>query len=68
MKKGENKFAKANELKDEMMKICQSDVKMINEVDTLTNIHTHPSLFNFDVFYQFSLSTQTFQNRYVDEN
>ena len=68
MTKGENKFAKANELKDEMMKICQSDVKMINEVDTLTNIYAHPSLFNFDVFYQFSLSTQTFQNRYVDEN
>ena len=68
MKKGENKFAKANELKDEMMKICQSDVKMIKEVDILTNIHAHPSLYDFDVIHQFSSSTQSFQNRYVDEN
>ena len=68
MKKGENKFAKANELKDEMMKISQSEVKMIKEVDTITNIHVHPSLYNFDSFYQHSSSTQPFQNRYVDEN
>ena len=68
MKKGGNKFAKANELKDEMMKISQNEVKMIKEVDTITNIHAHPSLYDFDVFYQFSSSTQPFQNRYVDEN
>ena len=68
MKKGGNKFAKANELKDEMMKISQSEVKMIEEVDTITNNHTRPSLYDFDIFYQFSSSTQTFQNRYFDEN
>ena len=66
--KGENKFAKGNELKDEMMKISQSEVKMIKEVNTITNIHVHPSLYDFEIFYQLSSSIQTFQNRYVDEN
>ena len=68
MMKGENKFAKGNELKDEMMKISQSEVKIVKEVDTITNIHAHPSLYDFEIFYQFSSSIQTFQNRYVDEN
>ena len=68
MMKGENKFAKGNELKDEMMKISQSEVKIVKEVDTITNILAHPSLYDFEIFYQFSSSTQTFQNRYVDEN
>ena len=63
MKKGESKLAKAKELKDEMMKISQSEVKMIKEVDTITNNHAHPSLYDFDIFYQFSSSTQTFQHR-----
>ena len=51
-----------------MMKISQSEVKMIKEIDTITNIHAHPSLYDFVIFYQFSSSIQTFQNRYVDEN
>ena len=68
MKSEENKFAKANGLKDEMMKISQSEVKMIKEVDTITNIHVYPSLYDFDIFYQFSSLTQPFQNLYVDEN
>ena len=68
MKKGENKLAKAKELKDEMMKISQSEVKIIKEVDTITNIRADSSLYDFDICYQLSSSTQTFQNRYVDEN
>ena len=38
MKKGESKLAKAKELKDEMMKISQSEVKIIREVDTIASI------------------------------
>ena len=68
MKKGESKLAKAKELKDEMMKINQSEVKIIREVDTITNIRADSSLYDFDICYQLSSSTQTFQNRYVDEN
>ena len=68
MKKGESKLAKAKELKDEMMKISQSEVKIIREVDTITNIRADLSLYDFDICYQLSSSTQTFQNRYVDEN
>ena len=68
MKKGESKLAKAKELKDEMMKISQSEVKIIREVDTITNIRADSSLYDFDICYQLSSSTQTFQNRYVDEN
>ena len=75
MKKGESKLAKAKELKDEMMKvidemmkISQSEVKIIKEVDTITSIRADSSLYDFDICYQLSSSTQTFQNRYVDEN
>ena len=68
MKKGESKLAKAKELKDEMMKISQSEVKTIKEVDTITNIRADSSLYDFDICYQLSSSIQTFQNRYVDEN
>ena len=68
MKKGESKLAKAKELKDEMMKISQSEVKIIKEVDTITNIRADSSLYDFGICYQLSSSTQTFQNRYVDEN
>ena len=41
---------------------------MIEEVNIITDILAHPSLYDFDIFYQFSSSTQTFQNRYFDEN
>ena len=75
MKKGENKLAKAKELKeemmkviDEMMKISQNEVTIIKEVDTITNVRAHPSLYDFDIFYQLSSSTQTYQDRYDDEN
>ena len=68
MKKGESKLTKAKELKDEMMKISQSEVKIIKEVDTITSIRADSSLYDFDICYQLSSSTQTFQNRYVDEN
>ena len=51
-----------------MMKINQSEVKIIKEVDTITNIRADSSLYDFDICYQLSSSTQTFQNRYVDEN
>ena len=68
MKKGENKFAKGNKLRDKMMKISQSEVKIIKEVDTITSIRADSSLYDFDICYQLSSSTQTFQNRYVDEN
>ena len=68
MKKGESKLTKAKELKDEMMKISQSEVKTIKEVDTITSIRADSSLYDFDICYQLSSSTQTFQNRYVDEN
>ena len=68
-------MAKAKELKDEMMKvidemmkISQSEVKIIKEVDTITSIRADSSLYDFDICYQLSSSTQTFQNRYVDEN
>ena len=59
MKKGESKLAKAKELKDEMMKISQSEVKIIREVDTITNIRADSSLYDFDICYQLSSSTQT---------
>ena len=68
MKKEESKLAKAKELKEEMMKISQSEVKIIKEVDTIASIRADSSLYDFDICYQLSSSTQTFQNRYVDEN
>ena len=68
MRKGESKLEKAKELKDEMMKISQSEEKIIKQVDEIKNIRVDPSLYNFDIFYQLSSPTQLYDNRYVDEN
>ena len=68
MRKGESKLEKAKELKDEMMKISQSEEKIIKQVDEIKNIRVDPSLYNFDIFYQLSLPTQVYDNRYADEN
>ena len=53
---------------DEMMKISQSEEKIIKQVDEIKNIRVDPSLYNFDIFYQLSSPTQLYDNRYVDEN
>ena len=49
------------------MKISQSEEKIIKQVDEIKNIRVDPSLYNFDIFYQLSLPTQIYDNRYVDE-
>ena len=68
MRKGESKLEKAKELKDEMMKISESEEKIIKQVDEIKNICVDLSLYNFDIFYKLSLPTQIYDNRYVDEN
>ena len=63
MRKGESKLEKAKELKDEMMKISQSEEKIIKQVDEIKNIRVDPSLYNFDIFYQLSSPTQVYDSR-----
>ena len=55
---------KSKELKEEMMKISQSEEKIIKQVDEIKNIHVNLSLYNFDIFYQLSSPTQVYDNRY----
>ena len=64
MRKGESKLEKAKELKDEMMKVSQREKKIIKQVDEIKNIRVDPSLYNFGIFYQLSLPTQIYDNRY----
>ena len=51
-----------------MMKISQSEEKIIKQVDEVKNICVDLFLYNFDIFYQLSLPTQVYDNRYADEN
>ena len=51
-----------------MIKISQSEEKIIKQVDEVKNIRVDLSLYNFDIFYQLSLPTQVYYNRYADEN